>query len=206
MGHKQLVAALQRKALRATRFRHRLPQIDRIAGRIALCIASCDVPLVGAELGDPAGLGQQIENRGIGIDGIAAGRADLAEHRDALAARLDHVDIDVRIDEVAAVLQRPLHFLRRFDRRQPGDLHLADERHADAAVVAHVDRAGHIRLSVDLDAHRIARTQTDEPLVGGAFRSRRRRRRRGLGRCLGAGGRGQSTLHENGRDQQQRSQ
>jgi len=41
---------------------------------------------IGPPLGGATCLGEQIENRGVGLDGIATGSPDFAEHGNALAA------------------------------------------------------------------------------------------------------------------------
>jgi hypothetical protein len=85
------------------------------------------------------------------------------EDSDALAAGLHQSDGDVRIVEETAGFQGQRGGLARVHRRQAGNRHGTREGNADLAVVAHVNRAGHVRMAIDLDSNGVSRAQLNEP-------------------------------------------
>jgi hypothetical protein len=90
------------------------------------------------------------------VERIAAGARHHAEHRDLPAAQRGESHVHLRVVQELAALERVGDLPGGGRGREPGDLHRADQRHRDAAVVRNPRFEREIGLLEHRHAHRVA--------------------------------------------------
>ena len=181
------VASLQDHVLAQVAGAEHLDQVDLQTLRTAVA-GGHEQHVVGAGLVDAArhreDLGQAHAG---GLQRVAAGVGHVAQHRDLLAAELQHVQGDLRVLQEAALTQTGGDEVLGLLRRQAGQLDHAQQRVGDDAAFGDAGLDGQILGLEDLDAQHV--TRPEQVVTAGGLGH-------GLGRCQTDGGQGHQPQHE----------
>ena len=129
--------------------------VDQLAEGLAVAHAGNDGDSVAGDRGAPRGGEHVAHARVEGFKREAARTVDLAEHGDLVAAVLDQDDVDLRLLDEAAGLQRRGDLLLGAADGETADLHRADQRIGNRAAFGHPRIEGEIGILEHQDANRI---------------------------------------------------